>query len=79
MCVQASATGSSPVYVVDEVGKMELLSSGFHNAVSVLLRNKAVTLLATIPVKSSQTIPLVEEIRCHPDSYIFEVGCMRFK
>lgn len=71
--MQASAA-IAPVLVVDEIGKMEMFSGNFQKAVSQLLCKKDVTLLATIPVKSANPIPLVEEVRRHPEVRLFEVN-----
>jgi nucleoside-triphosphatase len=64
---------STPVFVVDEIGKMELFSSNFKKLLSQMLNNRSISLLATIPVMSASPIPLVEEVRRHPDVLLMEV------
>jgi len=56
--------------VVDEVGKMELLSKRFESAMADLLKKKR-ALLVTIPEKS--TLALVEQLRKSAGSKIYQV------
>ncbi|XP_052845984.1 LOW QUALITY PROTEIN: nucleoside-triphosphatase THEP1 [Drosophila gunungcola] len=56
--------------VIDEVGKMELLSKRFESAVGDLLRKKR-PLVVTIPEKSS--LSLVEQIRKTSGSILYQV------
>ncbi|XP_002095380.2 cancer-related nucleoside-triphosphatase isoform X1 [Drosophila yakuba] len=56
--------------VVDEVGKMELLSKRFELAMADLLKEKR-TLLVTIPERS--TVDLVEQLRKSAGSNIYQV------
>nr|XP_043634267.1 cancer-related nucleoside-triphosphatase homolog isoform X2 [Erigeron canadensis] len=59
------------LFVIDEVGKMELFSSLFFPAVlRVLESNKP--LLATIPVpKAGRDIPAVGRLKSHPGATLF--------
>ncbi|GKC18134.1 cancer-related nucleoside-triphosphatase, partial [Tanacetum coccineum] len=59
------------LFVIDEVGKMELFSSLFFPAVlRVLESNKP--LLATIPVpKGGRDIPAVARLKNHPGATVF--------
>ena len=59
--------------MVDEIGKMEMFSGAFQKAVTTLLNDKTVMLLATIPVVGANPIPFVEEIRRHPQVRLFQV------
>ncbi len=54
------AAGADKIIVVDEIGKMELLSGRFFRWVEGLL-SKAVPLVATVPVRSGH--PLVQKIK----------------
>lgn len=65
---------NSPVYVIDEVGKMELFSPSFIQSVRSILNDKRSTCLATIPIPKGRPIPFVEEIRNRPDSKVFNVS-----
>ncbi|CAO2826854.1 unnamed protein product [Amaranthus hypochondriacus] len=59
------------LFVIDEVGKMELYSSSFLPAVIRLL-NTNVPLLATIPIaKYGRDIPGVARLRNHPGATIY--------
>ncbi|GFO21549.1 nucleoside-triphosphatase thep1 [Plakobranchus ocellatus] len=61
------------VYLVDEIGKMELFSQSFIQAVRKLMSHPNVTLVATIPVPKGRPIPFVEELRGKENSCLFEV------
>lgn len=51
------------VLVLDEVGKMEMLSDDFVKGVRQAISSPSSTILATIPIPKGKPIPLVEEIR----------------
>ena len=61
------------VYVIDEVGKMELFSERFVQEVRDLLGNQHTTILTTIPVAKGKPIPFVEEVRHRKDAVLFQV------
>ena len=63
------------VLVIDEIGKMELLSDYFVQVVSELCFKSSFRVLCTIPVKSSKGRPikLVEDIRQAQNAKVFEV------
>jgi nucleoside-triphosphatase len=63
-----------PVIVIDEIGKMELFSDRFTKAVTHLLGDKRVTVLATIPVRRNPDIHFVEQIRRRNDIRLFEIS-----
>ncbi|XP_017122373.1 nucleoside-triphosphatase THEP1 [Drosophila elegans] len=64
-------SGPEPeLLVIDEVGKMELLSKRFESAVGELLRKKR-PLVVTIPEKSS--LILVEQLRKTSGSILYQV------
>ncbi|XP_050706708.1 cancer-related nucleoside-triphosphatase homolog isoform X3 [Eriocheir sinensis] len=57
---------SPSVLVLDEIGKMEMFSTGFVRGVRQAIADPSSTLLATIPVAKGKPIALVEEIRSSP-------------
>lgn len=62
------------VYVIDEIGKMELFSVDFLSAVSeVYSRDTAVT-LATIPLTKGRPIQMVEKIKTRKDARLVYVN-----
>ncbi|CAB3979881.1 cancer-related nucleoside-triphosphatase [Paramuricea clavata] len=61
------------VYVIDEVGKMEMFSDSFVREVRDLLENPSTTVLTTIPVAKGKPIPFVEEIRHRKDAILYQV------
>ncbi|RUS69822.1 hypothetical protein EGW08_022418 [Elysia chlorotica] len=67
------ASETYSVYLVDEIGKMELFSQSFIQAVRKLMSLPNVTLVATIPVPKGRPIPFVEELRGGEHSLVFEV------
>jgi len=62
-----------PIIVVDEIGKMELFSSEFEQAVSQLLSHTSVTLLGTIPQKRAIAVKFADKVRSSPTVHLFEV------
>lgn len=68
----SSSASQQQLIVIDEIGKMELLSKRFESAVNKL-RNQNQPMLATIPSQTRQPIPIVEGIRNAPDSIVFHV------
>ncbi|KAK9725498.1 hypothetical protein RND81_05G148300 [Saponaria officinalis] len=59
------------LFVIDEVGKMELFSTSFLPAVLRLL-NSNIPILATVPVpKHGRDIPGVERLRNHPGATMY--------
>ncbi|KAG2467135.1 NTPCR triphosphatase, partial [Polypterus senegalus] len=61
------------VYVIDEIGKMELFSRSFIQAVRDTLDSEVTAVLGTIPVPKGKPLELVEEIRDRSDIMIFTV------
>lgn len=63
------------VMVVDEVGKMEVLSKPFQIAIQGLFCRPNCIVLATIPLsKGPTTIPLVQSLRSRNDTKVYEVS-----
>nr|CAB3264472.1 cancer-related nucleoside-triphosphatase homolog [Phallusia mammillata] len=61
------------IFVLDEVGKMELFSKTFQTKVTAILKRKDVTTLGTIPIKRGGGIPFVEYIRTLPNVKVFDI------
>ncbi|XP_031269267.1 cancer-related nucleoside-triphosphatase homolog isoform X2 [Pistacia vera] len=62
------------LFVIDEVGKMELFSSSFFPAVLKVLESD-IPLLASIPIpKSGRDIPAVARLKNHPGATIFTLS-----
>lgn len=71
----AAADGrSKKVFVIDEIGKMELFSQSFIRAVRQTLEGSSVTILGTIPVPKGKPLGLVEEVRSRSDIKVFTVS-----
>ncbi|XP_013861352.1 cancer-related nucleoside-triphosphatase isoform X2 [Austrofundulus limnaeus] len=68
-----SAAGGRRVFVIDEIGKMELFSEPFVRAVRQTLDAAACTVLGTIPVPKGRPLGLVEEVRGRRDVKVFTV------
>ena len=62
------------VYVIDEIGKMELFSNPFKRAVQNLIDHPDATIFATIPVPKARPIPFVEQLRSRHDVKLFVVS-----
>ncbi|XP_004451085.1 cancer-related nucleoside-triphosphatase [Dasypus novemcinctus] len=61
------------VCVIDEIGKMELFSQTFIQAVHQTLSTPGIIILGTIPVPKGKPLALVEEIRNRNDVKVFNV------
>ncbi|XP_069741136.1 cancer-related nucleoside-triphosphatase [Narcine bancroftii] len=61
------------LYVIDEIGKMELFSERFVQAVRQILDTTGATILGTIPVPKGKSLCLVEDIRSRRDVKIFNI------
>lgn len=57
------------ILIIDEIGKMELLSKSFKQRIEEIFGRTII--LATIP--NRQTIDVVEKIRTHKSSLLFEI------
>lgn len=75
VCLQLRSAGSSStkVFVIDEIGKMELFSQSFIRAVRQTLDSPYVV-LGTIPVPKGRPLGLVEEVRSRRDVKVFHVS-----
>ncbi|KAJ4714051.1 Cancer-related nucleoside-triphosphatase [Melia azedarach] len=62
------------LFIIDEVGKMELFSSSFFPAVLRILESN-IPVLASIPIpKMGRDIPAVARLRNHPEATIFTLN-----
>ncbi|KAM3862728.1 cancer-related nucleoside-triphosphatase [Diretmus argenteus] len=66
--------GSRKVFVIDEIGKMELFSQSFIRSVRQALDSSACTILGTIPIPKGKPLGLVEEVRSSRDVKVFIVS-----
>lgn len=62
------------VLVIDEIGKMELLSDKFKKEVENAFGKSEVPILATIPIQKGRSLPTVDAIRNLPNCRIFVVN-----
>ncbi|KAH8415502.1 hypothetical protein KR222_001211, partial [Zaprionus bogoriensis] len=76
--LQTQAAATSPptpptLYVVDEVGKMEVLSESFAAAMEALLQQQ-LPLLASIPSQTRRPLALVERLKGARNARVFHVS-----
>ncbi|XP_031593482.1 cancer-related nucleoside-triphosphatase [Oreochromis aureus] len=69
-----SSSSSRKVFVIDEIGKMELFSQSFIRAVRQTLDSASCTILGTIPIPKGKPLGLVEEVRNRRDVKVFTVS-----
>ncbi|NXX31178.1 NTPCR triphosphatase, partial [Nicator chloris] len=62
------------ICVIDEIGKMELFSQAFIQAVRQTLAGSGTVVLGTIPIPKGKPLDLVEEIRSRKDVKVFNVS-----
>ncbi|XP_034041410.1 cancer-related nucleoside-triphosphatase isoform X2 [Thalassophryne amazonica] len=70
----AAEGASGKVFVIDEIGKMELFSQSFIRAVRQTLDSSVCTILGTIPIPKGKPLGLVEEVRNRKDVKVFTVS-----
>ncbi|XP_042302501.1 cancer-related nucleoside-triphosphatase [Sceloporus undulatus] len=61
------------VCVIDEIGKMELFSQSFIQAVRQMLSGSGIVMLGTIPVPKGKLLGIVEEIRTNKEVKVFTI------
>ncbi|KAK3916930.1 Cancer-related nucleoside-triphosphatase [Frankliniella fusca] len=61
------------IIVIDEIGKMELLSKSFETATERAFSTSS-TILGTIPIQKGKPIRLVELVRSHPSVRLMTVS-----
>lgn len=62
------------VVVIDEIGKMEMFSKPFQEAVRAVFGIPNCVIMATIPVSKGNPIPLVKELVSRNDTRVFTVS-----
>ncbi|XP_034407648.1 cancer-related nucleoside-triphosphatase isoform X1 [Cyclopterus lumpus] len=72
--VGAADGGGRKVFIIDEIGKMELFSQSFVRAVRQTLDSSFCTILGTIPIPKGKPLGLVEEVRSRRDVKVFTVS-----
>ncbi|TNN58095.1 Cancer-related nucleoside-triphosphatase [Liparis tanakae] len=72
--VGAADAGARKVFIIDEIGKMELFSQSFVRAVRQTLDSSSCTILGTIPIPKGKPLGLVEEVRSRRDVKVFTEG-----
>ncbi|XP_009889465.1 PREDICTED: cancer-related nucleoside-triphosphatase [Charadrius vociferus] len=72
--VNHGSDAEKKVCVIDEIGKMELFSQAFIQAVRQTLTGSGTVVLGTIPVPKGKPLDLVEEIRSRKDVKVFNVS-----
>ncbi|XP_012672516.1 cancer-related nucleoside-triphosphatase isoform X3 [Clupea harengus] len=71
--VGGGSEGDRRVFVIDEVGKMELFSQAFIRAVRQTLDCSSCSILGTIPIPKGKPLGLVEEVRGRTDVKVFTI------
>uniref|UniRef100_A0AAY4EAG1 AAA+ ATPase domain-containing protein n=1 Tax=Denticeps clupeoides TaxID=299321 RepID=A0AAY4EAG1_9TELE len=72
--VGSASDGHRTLFVIDEIGNMELFSQAFIRAVRQTLDSSGCAVLGTIPVPKGQPLALVEEVRGRQDVKVFTVS-----
>ncbi|XP_071662400.1 cancer-related nucleoside-triphosphatase isoform X3 [Patagioenas fasciata] len=72
--VSHGSDAEKTVCVIDEIGKMELFSQAFIQAVRQTLTGSGTVVLGTIPIPKGKPLDLVEEIRSRKDVKVFNVS-----
>jgi len=61
------------IFVLDEIGKMELTSKDFQGHVSKLLKSHEIKVFGTIPIQKGAGISFVEKIRSSENVVVYNV------
>lgn len=72
--MDSASGGGRKVFLIDEIGKMELFSQSFIRSVRETLDSAPCTILGTIPVPKGKPLGLVEEVRSRTDVKVFIVS-----
>ncbi|TKS85321.1 Cancer-related nucleoside-triphosphatase [Collichthys lucidus] len=72
--VRSADAGGRKVFVIDEIGKMELFSQSFIRSVRQTLDSSSYTILGTIPIPKGKPLGLVEEVRSRRDVKVFTLS-----
>lgn len=63
--------------MIDEIGKMELFSKKFENAVRDIFKNKTIQVIATVPMRGKLNI--IEQLKQSEDCQLFSVSTFDLK
>lgn len=72
--MDSASGGGRKVFLIDEIGKMELFSQSFIRSVRETLDKAPCTILGTIPAPKGKPLALVEEVRSLTDVKVFIVS-----
>lgn len=72
--VNQGSDAEKKICIIDEIGKMELFSQAFIQAVRQMLAGSGTVILGTIPIPKGKPLDLVEEIRSRKDVEVFTVS-----
>ncbi|XP_055956846.1 cancer-related nucleoside-triphosphatase [Patella vulgata] len=72
--LQKKSGDNKSVFVIDEIGKMELFSQTFVQSVKSIFDKPNSTILATIPIARGKPLPFVEELRHRSDTLVFTIS-----
>ncbi|XP_072187553.1 cancer-related nucleoside-triphosphatase isoform X2 [Excalfactoria chinensis] len=72
--VNQGSGAEKKICIIDEIGKMELFSQAFIQAVRQMLTGSGTVILGTIPIPKGKPLDLVEEIRSRKDVEVFTVS-----
>ncbi|KAK6182935.1 hypothetical protein SNE40_010507 [Patella caerulea] len=72
--IQKKSGDNKCVFVIDEIGKMELFSQTFVQSVKSIFDKPNSTILATIPIARGKPLPFVEELRHRSDTLVFTIS-----
>uniref|UniRef100_A0A803XX02 Nucleoside-triphosphatase, cancer-related n=1 Tax=Meleagris gallopavo TaxID=9103 RepID=A0A803XX02_MELGA len=75
--VNQGSDAEKKICVIDEIGKMELFSQAFIQAVRQMLAGSGTVVLGTIPIPKGKPLDLVEEIRSRRDVEVFTKWCWK--
>ncbi|POI27530.1 hypothetical protein CIB84_008719, partial [Bambusicola thoracicus] len=76
--VNQGSDAAKKICVIDEIGKMELFSQAFIQAVRQMLAGSGTVVLGTIPIPKGKPLDLVEEIRSRKDVEVFTVSNIKY-
>ncbi|NWI19009.1 NTPCR triphosphatase, partial [Crypturellus soui] len=76
--VNLGSDAERKICIIDEIGKMELFSQPFIQAVRQTLSNSGTVILGTIPIPKGKPLDLVEEIRSRKDVKVFNVSSIKY-
>ena len=62
------------IFVIDEIGKMEIFSSKFCAAIRRIFDWRDAVILATVPIAKGKSLQVVEEIKARPDCTLIMVS-----